>query len=329
MASPARARPAADDAASREFASCRGSSTCRASRGSSTATSTTKAARSSSTSRRWIRTTARLVYNVDYAAMRYLGAGVARSRSARHRGVGLRRLSCATRRARASGRSSGCSSRTCGSSARCSARASSHQSLAPSRAAPAASERLARGSRAGGLPLDTARGDRSTRARAADRELAPARSPARARPLGRRLVGAAVRDRARAVVLPLVWAAIASTVAVGGRRSCTRAARQSPRDVAAADASRAGRLRRLTSTRRSSCSATRTIRAGSRCRGGGLYVNSGTWLPATRPGLRRSFTHVRIQPRTGARAGCELRQWRDGASLAFVAKSTRISARRT
>jgi len=54
-------------------------------------------------------------------------------------------------------------------------------------------------------------------------------------------------------------------------------------------------------------------------RGDGLYVNSGTWLPATRPGLRRSFTHVRIQPRPGAAPLCELRQWREGASLPFDA----------
>ena len=52
-------------------------------------------------------------------------------------------------------------------------------------------------------------------------------------------------------------------------------------------------------------------------RGGGLYVNSGTWLPATRPGLRRSFTHVSIQPRPGAHPLVELRQWRDGLSQPF------------
>jgi UDP-2,3-diacylglucosamine pyrophosphatase LpxH len=56
-------------------------------------------------------------------------------------------------------------------------------------------------------------------------------------------------------------------------------------------------------------------------RNGGVYVNSGTWLPATRPGLRRSFTHVRIQPRPGSAPVCELRQWRDGASQPFDAKA--------
>ncbi len=47
---------------------------------------------------------------------------------------------------------------------------------------------------------------------------------------------------------------------------------------------------------------------------GGVYINSGTWLPATRPGLRRSFTHVLVRsdpPRA------ELRQWREGGSHRF------------
>lgn len=54
-------------------------------------------------------------------------------------------------------------------------------------------------------------------------------------------------------------------------------------------------------------------------RSGGLYVNCGTWLPATRPGLRRSFTHVLIQPRPGMLPLVELRQWRDGVSQPFDA----------
>lgn len=51
----------------------------------------------------------------------------------------------------------------------------------------------------------------------------------------------------------------------------------------------------------------------------GLYVNAGTWLPATRPGLRRSFTHVLIVPRAEGRPVVELRQWRDGSSMPFDA----------
>ncbi|HEY5920149.1 MAG TPA: hypothetical protein VIV11_00705 [Kofleriaceae bacterium] len=54
-------------------------------------------------------------------------------------------------------------------------------------------------------------------------------------------------------------------------------------------------------------------------RSGGLYINCGTWLPATRPGLRRSFTHALIQPRAGALPLVELRQWRDGVSTPFDA----------
>jgi UDP-2,3-diacylglucosamine pyrophosphatase LpxH len=52
-------------------------------------------------------------------------------------------------------------------------------------------------------------------------------------------------------------------------------------------------------------------------RGGGLYVNTGTWLAATKPGLRRSFTFVTIQPRPDAAPDVELRQWRDGTSQPF------------
>ncbi|HEX4419996.1 MAG TPA: hypothetical protein VH165_18910 [Kofleriaceae bacterium] len=57
-------------------------------------------------------------------------------------------------------------------------------------------------------------------------------------------------------------------------------------------------------------------------RSGGLYLNAGTWLPATRPGLRRSFTFVLIQPAPPAALGpptVELRQWREGVSQPFDA----------
>ncbi len=49
----------------------------------------------------------------------------------------------------------------------------------------------------------------------------------------------------------------------------------------------------------------------------GVYINAGTWLPALRPGLRRSFTHVLIQPRSDQPPLVELRQWRGGASVPF------------
>jgi len=56
-----------------------------------------------------------------------------------------------------------------------------------------------------------------------------------------------------------------------------------------------------------------------RLRSGGLYVNAGTWLPATRPGLRRSFTHVFISPNPGRAPTIELRQWREGTTQPFDA----------
>ncbi|MBA3397261.1 MAG: hypothetical protein H0T89_31835 [Deltaproteobacteria bacterium] len=56
-------------------------------------------------------------------------------------------------------------------------------------------------------------------------------------------------------------------------------------------------------------------------RSGGLYVNVGTWLPATKPGLRRSFTHVLIQPRANLAPLVELRQWREGTTQPFDARA--------
>ncbi len=48
-----------------------------------------------------------------------------------------------------------------------------------------------------------------------------------------------------------------------------------------------------------------------------VYFNTGTWLPSTKPGLLRAFTHVIIRHgETGPQA--ELCQWRDGASRAFT-----------
>ena len=57
-----------------------------------------------------------------------------------------------------------------------------------------------------------------------------------------------------------------------------------------------------------------------RLRSGGVYLNTGTWLPATRPGLRRSFTHAFISPSaSGGAPTVELRQWREGTSQVFDA----------
>ena len=56
-------------------------------------------------------------------------------------------------------------------------------------------------------------------------------------------------------------------------------------------------------------------------RAGGLYVNAGTWLAATKPGIRRCFTHVLIEPRDGAAPRVELRQWREGTTQPFDARA--------
>ena len=57
-------------------------------------------------------------------------------------------------------------------------------------------------------------------------------------------------------------------------------------------------------------------------RSAGIYVNTGTWLPATKPGLRRCITHVVIQPRSdGGAPRVELRQWRDGTPQPFDARA--------
>ena len=58
-----------------------------------------------------------------------------------------------------------------------------------------------------------------------------------------------------------------------------------------------------------------------RLRSAGLYINAGTWLAATRPGLRRCFTHVLIEPRDGAAPRVELRQWHEGTTQPFDARA--------
>lgn len=55
----------------------------------------------------------------------------------------------------------------------------------------------------------------------------------------------------------------------------------------------------------------------------GWYFNTGTWLPASRPGILRSFTHVIVRGQAGA-PRAELRQWRDGKSVPFSEPSTRL-----
>jgi hypothetical protein len=52
-------------------------------------------------------------------------------------------------------------------------------------------------------------------------------------------------------------------------------------------------------------------------REGGTYFNTGTWVPANKPGLLRVFTHVVIRNGADGPHG-ELCQWRDGGSRAFT-----------
>lgn len=49
----------------------------------------------------------------------------------------------------------------------------------------------------------------------------------------------------------------------------------------------------------------------------GAYLNSGTWLPASRPGILRSFTHVLIRTHRPGASSAEIRQWRDGRSMPY------------
>jgi UDP-2,3-diacylglucosamine pyrophosphatase LpxH len=54
-----------------------------------------------------------------------------------------------------------------------------------------------------------------------------------------------------------------------------------------------------------------------RLEGGAWYFNSGTWVPAGKPGLLRAFTHIMIR-RTEQGPQASLCQWNDGASQPFV-----------
>jgi len=49
---------------------------------------------------------------------------------------------------------------------------------------------------------------------------------------------------------------------------------------------------------------------------GAWYFNTGTWVPAERPGLLHAFTHLLIR-RTGEGARAELCQWRNGGSALY------------
>jgi UDP-2,3-diacylglucosamine pyrophosphatase LpxH len=178
-------------------------------------------------------------------------------------------------------------------------------------------ERLEREARAGGISLDTAR--------AIDR-LSRAPLTTSWRRLGRLLVldrwgligGAFVVSVVLLLLLPLRWGLVGAGVAIAS--SWYIQVRLGKHMVTSQLPMRAvpRRLRDLVDAPVVIFGHTHDPR-WQPLHAGGLYVNAGTWLPALRPGLRRSFTHVLVQPRPDKPPITELRQWRDGASLPFDA----------
>ena len=131
-------------------------------------------------------------------------------------------------------------------------------------------------------------------------------------------VGLFVTMIAMVVLLPLLWALIGSALVVGGAFALH--AWLGEHMVTSQLPMRAIplRLRRLVDAPVVVLGHTHDPR-WQPLRSGGLYVNCGTWLPATRPGLRRSFTHILIQPQPGSVPLVQLRQWRDGVPQPFDA----------
>jgi UDP-2,3-diacylglucosamine pyrophosphatase LpxH len=177
--------------------------------------------------------------------------------------------------------------------------------------------RLAEAATAGGISLETA---------AAIDRLARTPLTVSTRRLGRMLMldrfglgaGMFVAIVVMLIVLPLVWALFGAAIVFGIAAAITRwlgrhlVASQLPmRSVPQ-------RLRKLVDAPVVVFGHTHDPR-WQKLRSGGLYVNAGTWLPATRPGLRRSFTHVLISPKEGGPPVVELRQWREGTSQPFDA----------
>jgi UDP-2,3-diacylglucosamine pyrophosphatase LpxH len=178
-------------------------------------------------------------------------------------------------------------------------------------------ERIAQVAKAGGIELDTAQ--------AIDRL---SRTPLTVswRRVGRLLVldkwglltGSFVAIVLMLILMPLLWALLGSAIVVFGAGAIQRWIGKSLVTSQLPMRAVPQRLRKLVDAPVVVFGHTHDPR-WQPLRGGGLYVNSGTWLAATRPGLRRSFTHVRIQPRAGSHPMVELRQWREGTSQLFDA----------
>lgn len=123
------------------------------------------------------------------------------------------------------------------------------------------------------------------------------------------------------IFLPLLWALLGAAAAIGAAGLITRWLGQHLVTSQLPMRAVPQRLRKLVDAPVVVFGHTHDPR-WQKLRGGGVYVNAGTWLPATRPGLRRSFTHVFIAPAHAAHPGpplCELRQWREGTSQPFDA----------
>lgn len=124
------------------------------------------------------------------------------------------------------------------------------------------------------------------------------------------------------VALPLPWAFVGAGMSVGAAAGITRWLGSHLVTSQLPMRSVPQRLRKLVDAPAVIFGHTHDPR-WQRLRSGGVYVNCGTWLPATKPGLRRSFTHVLISPAhaVGAPPVVELRQWRDGLPQAFDAQA--------
>ena len=246
-----------------------------------------------------------LVYNVDYAAMRYLGTAVP---DVDPHGIeewsfwGYMRY---TMGQGAAARSGGCGSRTAGSSwSLFYARAPASLVQAPRPPPPRAPRAARRRS-----PPQAA--SRSTPPR---RSIASSRTPLTVswRRLGRMLMldrfGLGRSACSCAIVLlliwlPLVWALLGAAAVIASAMLITRWLGQHLVTSQLPMRAVPQRLRKLVDAPVVVFGHTHDPR-WQPLRGGGVYVNAGTWLPATRPGLRRSFTHVFIQPRPRAARRC-------------------------
>lgn len=179
--------------------------------------------------------------------------------------------------------------------------------------------RLVEVAREGGVPLDNAR--------AIDR-LARAPLTASVRRVGRLLMldrfclilGVLLASVLALIVLPIGWALVGAAVSIAGAMGISRWLGQSHVSSQLPMRSIPQRIRKQVDAPVVVFGHTHDPR-WQPLRSGGLYINAGTWLPATKPGLRRCFTHILIQPRVGEAPITELRQWREGGSQPFDARA--------